>query len=73
MKTNQSPFDRPTQSTQPGEMMPTQLIELYHPAWLKNGDSPAEIILSTAILPTFSRLFTTKSNICERKHQEIAE
>jgi hypothetical protein len=23
--------------------------------------------------PTFSRLFTTKSNICERKHQEIAE
>jgi hypothetical protein len=43
-------IDRAPQSTQPGELMPTQPIEFYHPAWLKNGDSPAEIILSTAIL-----------------------
>jgi hypothetical protein len=50
MKTNQSHFDQLPQSTQPGEMIPTQSIELYHPSWLKNGDSPAEIILSTAIL-----------------------
>jgi hypothetical protein len=42
MKINQSCLDRAPQSTQP--------IELYHPSWLKNGDSPAEIILSTAIL-----------------------
>jgi hypothetical protein len=66
MNTNQTQFDRPVctqidpQSTQPGQLMPTQPIELYHPSsWLKNGDSPAEIILATAFLiSAIAKLFT---------------
>jgi hypothetical protein len=43
-------LDRIHQSTQTGQLIPVN-TELYNPgSWLKNGDSPAEIILSTAIL-----------------------
>jgi hypothetical protein len=43
-------IDRIQQSTQTGTLIPTN-TELYNPgSWLKNGDSPAEIILATAIL-----------------------
>jgi hypothetical protein len=48
MKTNQSRFDRPAQPTQPGELMPTQPIEPYHPSCY--GDSYADIFSSIAIL-----------------------
>jgi hypothetical protein len=38
------------QSIQPGQLIPIN-IDLYNPgSWLRNGDSPAEIILATAIL-----------------------
>jgi hypothetical protein len=50
MNTNQFHLDRLPQSTQTGQLIPTN-TELYNPgSWLKNGDSPAEIILATAIL-----------------------
>ncbi len=43
-------LDRVPQSTHTGQLMPVN-TELYNPgSWLKNGDSPAEIILATAIL-----------------------
>jgi hypothetical protein len=43
-------LDRIQQSTQTGQLIPTN-TELYNPgSWLKDGTSPAEIILSTAIL-----------------------
>jgi hypothetical protein len=43
-------IDQIQQSTQTGTLIPTN-TELYNPgSWLKNGDSPAEIILATAIL-----------------------
>jgi hypothetical protein len=42
-------FDRVKQSTK--QLILIQSTELYNPgSWLKNGTSPAEIILSTAIL-----------------------
>jgi hypothetical protein len=45
-------LDRIPQSTQTGQLIPIQSTTgLYDPSsWLKNGDSPAEIILATAIL-----------------------
>jgi hypothetical protein len=46
--------------------MPTQPIELYHPAWLKNGDSPAEIILSTAILVSAIAKLITASRTAKK-------
>lgn len=50
MNTKQLHLDRLPQSTQTGQLIPTN-TELYNPgSWLKNGDSPAEIILATAIL-----------------------
>jgi hypothetical protein len=66
MDTNQTPFDRAPQSTQPGQMMSTQPIELCHPAWLKNGDSPAEIILSTAILVSAIAKLITASRTAKK-------
>jgi hypothetical protein len=43
-------LDRVPQSTQTGQLIPTN-TELYNPAtWLQTGYSPSEIILSTAIL-----------------------
>jgi hypothetical protein len=43
-------LDRIQQSTQTAQLIPTN-TELYNPgSWLKNGDSPAEIILASAIL-----------------------
>ena len=51
MNTKQLQLDRVPQSTQTGQLMPIQSTGLYDPgSWLKNGDSPAEIILATAIL-----------------------
>ncbi len=51
MNTTQLHLDRVPQSTQTGQLMPIQSTGLYDPgSWLKNGDSPAEIILATAIL-----------------------
>jgi hypothetical protein len=51
MNTKQLSLDRLPQSTQTGQLMPIQSTGLYDPSsWLKNGDSPAEIILATAIL-----------------------
>jgi hypothetical protein len=58
MNTNQSCLDRAPQSTQP--------IELCHPAWLKNGDSPAEIILSTAILVSAIAKLITASRTAKK-------
>jgi hypothetical protein len=45
-------FDRFKKSTQKtGQIILLQSTGLYDPgSWLKNGDSPAEIILATAIL-----------------------
>jgi hypothetical protein len=43
-------LDRISQSNQTGQLIHTN-TELYNPgSWLKNGDSPAEIILATSIL-----------------------
>ena len=43
-------LDRIQQSTQTGQLIPIN-TGLYDPgSWLKNGDSPAEIILATAVL-----------------------
>jgi hypothetical protein len=43
-------FDQVPQSTQSGQLIPTN-AELYNPgSWLKDGKSPTEIILATAIL-----------------------
>jgi hypothetical protein len=43
-------LDRVQQSTQTGTLIPTN-TELYNPgSWLKDGTSPAEIILASAIL-----------------------
>lgn len=51
MNTIQSHLNRVSQSTQTGQLMPIQSTGLYDPgSWLKNGDSPAEVILATAIL-----------------------
>jgi hypothetical protein len=51
MNTKKLHLDRVPQPTQTGQLIPIQSTELYNPgSWLKNGDSPAEIILATAIL-----------------------
>jgi hypothetical protein len=52
MKTKQSHLDRIAKSTKnTGQLILIQSTGLYDPSsWLKNGDSPAEIILATAIL-----------------------
>jgi hypothetical protein len=43
-------IDRIQQATQTGTLIPTN-TELYNPgSWLKDGTSPAEIILASAIL-----------------------
>jgi hypothetical protein len=43
-------LDRIPQSTQTGQLIPVN-SELYNPgSWLKDGTSPAEIILASAIL-----------------------
>jgi hypothetical protein len=43
-------IDRIQQATQTGTIIPTN-TELYNPgSWLKDGTSPAEIILASAIL-----------------------
>jgi hypothetical protein len=47
-------------------MMPAQPINLYHPSWLKNGDSPAEIILSTAILVSAIAKLITASRTAKK-------
>jgi hypothetical protein len=50
MSTKQSHFDRVPQSTQTGQLIPTN-TELYNPAsWIQTGYTPSDIILSTAIL-----------------------
>ncbi len=50
MNSKQLYLDRIPQSTQTGQLIPTN-TEPYNPgSWLKDGTSPAEIILATAIL-----------------------
>lgn len=50
MNAKQLYFDRIQQPTQAGTLIPTN-TELYNPgSWLKDGTSPAEIILASAIL-----------------------
>jgi hypothetical protein len=47
MNTKQLHFNRVQQSTQTGTLIPTN-TELYNPgSWLKDGTSPAEIILAS--------------------------
>ena len=44
-------FDQIAKSTQTGQLILIQSTGIYDPgSWLKNSDSPAEIILATAIL-----------------------
>jgi hypothetical protein len=48
--TSSGAIDRFPESIQPGILLPTN-TQLYNPgSWLKDGDSPAEIILATSIL-----------------------
>jgi hypothetical protein len=50
MNTKQLHLDRVPQTTQTGQLIPTN-TELYNPgSWLKDGTSSSEIILATAIL-----------------------
>ncbi len=51
MKTHPITFNATHPTMQTGQLIPATSTELYNPgSWLKNGDSPAEIILATAIL-----------------------
>jgi hypothetical protein len=50
MNTKQLHLDRVQQSTQTGQLVPTN-TGLYNPAsWIQTGYTPSDIILSTAIL-----------------------